>query len=251
MKTLLFTLAIAMVVTIGAGWFTYRAGIAEGDRRCQPCARLEALTELKRVLSKTLYLVTLQDGRLVETRFEVPPKGAFRLYLADIYERLSGEPRGADAAITFRFFVSYSYGFDLNQPYDLRQEGDQLVFQAPPLRMLTCPAVNLGSLQARVDRGSYLVSEHEEKQAIAGKLTEHAIMLGEAALLNPESRKEIRAGAETQLKLLLTSLAGAYGMQVTPGQVRVEYAKEYEAEPWNAEDHAAIRQRLGRYHCVN
>lgn len=251
MKTLLFTLAIAVVVTIGAGWVTYRAGIAEGDRRCPPCARLEALTELKRVLSKTLYLVTLQDGRLVETRFEVPPKGAFRLYLADIYERLTGETGGADAAITFRFFVSYSYGFDLGQPFDLRQEGDQLVFNAPPLRMLTCPAVNLGSLQARVDRGSYLVSEHKEKQEIAGKLTEHAIMLGEATLLNPESRKEIRTGAETQLKQLLTSLAGTYGMVVVPEQVRIEYTKEFDAEPWIAADPAAIRQRLGKYHCVN
>lgn len=250
MKTLLFTLAIAVVVTIGAGWFTYRAGIAEGDRRCPPCARLEALTELKRVLSKTLYLVTLQDGRLIETHFEVPPKGAFRLYLADIYERLSGETGGADAAITFQFFVSYSYGFDLSQAYDLRQEGDQLVFHAPPIRMLTCPAVNLGSLRARVDRGSYLVSVHEEKQEIAAKLTEHAVMLGEAALLNEKSRDEIRTGAEAQLKVLLTSLAAAYGMDMTPEQVRVEYTKEYDVEPWNAEDPAIIRQRLSKYHCV-
>ncbi len=38
---------------------------------------------------------------------------------------------------------------------------------------------------------------------------------------------------------------------MVPEQVRIEYTKEFDAEPWNAENPVAIRQRLGKYHCVN
>ncbi|MGH8561984.1 MAG: hypothetical protein ACRES4_08470, partial [Nevskiales bacterium] len=110
--------------------------------------------------------------------------------------------------------------------------------------------INMASLRARVDRGSYLVSEQEEKQEIAGKLTEHAIKLGEASLLDAKSREEIRIAAEAQLKTLLTSLAAAYGLPVTADQIRVRYVKEHDVEPWNAVDPNAIRQRLNKYHCV-
>lgn len=250
MKAGALLLALTLLTVIGTGWYVHRAGIEEGERRCPPCERLQTLTELKRVLSKTLYLVTMQDGRLVEMPFTVPPKGALREYLAIIHERFSGRLGSADAAINFRFFVSYSYGFDLSQPFDLRQEGERLVFQAPPLRLLTCPSINLGTLQAQVERSSYLVPEEAEKQAIAGKLTEQAVRLGEAALLGTDTRAEIRRGAEDQLKTLLSSLAAAYGMTVRPDQIQVAYAKEYDAAPWREDDPEAIRQRLGKYHCI-
>lgn len=241
--------AVAMVVVaLVAAGFGYYAGRHQGLSECEQCAKIDPAVELKAILAPAAKLAVVHVGTLLEQPFDIPPQGAFTQWLAHALSPLVAERSHGH----FRYFASYLYGYDLGDrsAWDLTREGDTLVFHAPPLALLSCPAVNLETLFVEFDQRSILVNESEQLPEVQRMLTRNALRHAEMRLVGDFSRARIREEAEKKLRELIAALASGIGWKLTPDQVKIVYAREYDAERWTDKDpEDKIEARLARYGC--
>ena len=251
--TLIGVAAVAMIViALLAGGFGYYAGRDQGKSECEQCVKVDPAVELKAILAPAAKLAVVHVGAALEHPFDIPPQGAFaqwvgRLLNPIVPDRSQGR---------FRYFASFLYGYDLadRNAWDLKrvhnEGGDGLVFQAPPLSLLDCPAVNLESLFVEFDQRSIFVNEDQRLPEVQRMLMRAALRHAEMRLVNDNARARIREQAEKSMRDLLVALASGVGLKLTPAQVSIVYSREFDVAPWAAnEPEDKIAARLARYGC--
>ncbi|KRB99800.1 hypothetical protein ASE11_09005 [Hydrogenophaga sp. Root209] len=112
-----------------------------------------------------------------------------------------------------QYQVKNYYGYDLARQasWSLKREGTKIIFEAPPLRLLTCPAVLTQSLMFVVEGGSPFVGELSRQDEVIRVATAQALAVAHEGLRDPDKFKRIKETADQDLKSLLMSLARPMG----------------------------------------
>lgn len=188
-----------------------------GRTQCPPCAsynQAELLSEL---------LVPTQKVLLVEQHATL--KYDWQLYstwpnLATFFAQL-GFRKNAQGYV--QYGAKFYYGYDLSNraSWVLKKEGSHFVFEAPPLRMLTCPSVLSQSVSVTTNVGSIFVDEAGREKEVLRMSTAQALAAGHNVLRDPLQVEKIRKSADQELRALVINLARPMGWQVQAGDVQI------------------------------
>jgi hypothetical protein len=244
-----FFVLVAFLAVGGLAWFNGNlTGVQEGLARCEKCARFEPGEKLSEILVPAAKLVLVQRSARLKNDFQLMPKGALKEWLADKLKwAIADSAKGS-----FIYQASFQYGLDLADQKQWRiavKEGNRIEFDAPPIVLIGCPSINLGSLIVEMNQKSVFVDDQHEVPQEQRNLTSLALREGERHLLDNALRATIKSEMEKQLRPLLAGLAHALGLAVKEADIHINYARESDAQAW-PEKGDEIPARLKRAGCA-
>lgn len=242
---------VALVLVAVLAAMAYRAGRASGDAVCeQRCPRVGEPAALKRSLEAALALVLARNLEEVAQPFVIPPDGEFRRWAAQFLRPLLH----VNAVGEFNYLAAWQYGFDLadSTAWGVALVEDGVEFRAPPLALIGCPAINTGTLRAKMFSTAVWVDEDAGVKQVQLQLTTHVLRHAENRLRDDAERAKIRATIEPMVRKLVVALAAPYRPALQEAQVRIVYPSgEHALRPWPAAtDTVEVQARLQKAGCL-
>jgi len=181
-----------------------------GRKECPKCAQVDQAKVLSELLIPTQKLLLAESSSTLRYDWQLVstwPKLAAALSRIGFRERASGY---------LQYQVKNYYGYDLSQSaaWSLKRDGDKLVFEAPPLRLLTCPSVLTQSIAFVVQGSSPFVQELSRQDEIVRTATAQALAAAHEGLRDPKKLERIKELVDQDLRSLIINLARPLGWSI-------------------------------------
>jgi hypothetical protein len=207
-----------LIAAIAGGIFCIAialGGFFIGKQQCPGCHEIDRVELLAGVLSPAQKLVLTESNDQLRVEWA----------LVSTWPRLAALVSRFGPAEKARGFLQYDVrfgvGYDMRQraTWSLRREGAKIVFDAPALQVIGCPAVLTQTLKFVVQQDAILVDEAGREREIVAFATAQALAAAHNKLRSRAA--EIEKLADVELKSFLASMAQPLGINSADIEIRV------------------------------
>ncbi len=180
-------------------------GFQYGRSQCSKCADIDRIQILSDQIVGAQKIVAADSSSTV--RFDWTLVSTWP-NLARVMAKIGFKEKASGSLV---YDTRMAFGYDLAQRglWSLKREGNALVFDAPPLSLVECPAVLTQTLSYQIRDKSVFVDEMGRQQEVVRYATAQALAAAYEKLRAP---KQIQIEAEKELSQLVGSLALPLGM---------------------------------------
>jgi hypothetical protein len=193
-------------------------GFFLGKQQCPGCNQVDPAELLSSVLSPAQKLVVVESGDVLRFDWDLVSTWP---RLATVLSRFGPAEK---ARGYLQYDVKYTIGYDLRQRgnWSLRREGGKIVFDAPPLQLIGCPAVLTHTMKFVVQQDAILVDEAGREREIAAFATAQALTVAYHKLRHRTA--EVEKIADVELKSFLAAMAQALG--INPAEIEIRMPRK-------------------------